>query len=81
MTPLCLLAAERRSGSPRNGRTVAVERTLCMRFLRSFFPSGPFVSSFKEAIEFSASMDSTSAKAWAGVVPFVGTLSDVSFAI
>lgn len=52
-----------------------------MRFLRSFFPNGPFVSSFEEASKFSASMDSESAKAWAGVMPLLGTLSDVSFAI
>lgn len=52
-----------------------------MRFLRSLFPSGSFVSSFEEVNKFSTSMDSESAKAWACVVPFLGTLSDVSFAI
>ena len=81
MISLRLLAAERRLGSPRKGRTVAVERSLCMRFLRSLFPSGPFVSSFEEVNKFSTSMDSESAKAWACVVPFLGTLSDVSSAI
>lgn len=52
-----------------------------MRFLRSFFPSGPLVSSFEKASKFSASMDSESAKAWVGVMPLLSTLSDLSFAI